>query len=94
MRFKKIFTTILVVMTLIVIASIGLAASALSETYAFRADYNYSIHDATKLQRIIAQIEKGTDDVKIYYPEGLNPTRKNVLDKEHVEIISGGRANG
>ncbi len=39
---------------------------------------------------IIAQIEKGTDDVKIYYPEGLNPTRKNVLDKEHVEIISGG----
>ena len=39
---------------------------------------------------IIAQIEKGTDDVKIYYPEGLNPTRKSVLDKEHVEIISGG----
>ena len=39
---------------------------------------------------IIAQIERGIDDVKIYYPEGLNPTRKNVLDNKHVEIISGG----
>lgn len=39
---------------------------------------------------IIAQIECGIDDVKIYYPEGLNPTRKNVLDNKHVEIISGG----
>ena len=39
---------------------------------------------------IIAQIERGIEDVKIYYPEGLNPTRKNVLDNKHVEIISGG----
>ena len=39
---------------------------------------------------IIAQVEKGIEDVKIYYPEGLNPTRKNVLDNDHVEIISGG----
>lgn len=39
---------------------------------------------------IIAQIEHGIDDVKIYYPEGINPTRKNVLDNKHVEIISGG----
>lgn len=39
---------------------------------------------------IIAQIERGIDNVKIFYPEGLNPTRKNVLDKKHVEIISGG----
>lgn len=39
---------------------------------------------------IIAQIECGIDDVKIYYPKGLNPTRKNVLDNKHVEIISGG----
>lgn len=39
---------------------------------------------------IIAQIEKGLKDIKIYYPEGLNPTRKNVLDKDHVEILSGG----
>ena len=39
---------------------------------------------------IIAQIERGMDDIKIYYPEGLNPTRKNVLDNKHVEIISGG----
>lgn len=39
---------------------------------------------------IIAQIERGIDDVKIYYPEGLNPTRKNVLDNKRVEIISGG----
>lgn len=39
---------------------------------------------------IIAQVERGIDDVKLYYPSGLNPTRKNVLDNDHVEIISGG----
>lgn len=39
---------------------------------------------------IIAQVERGIDDIKIYYPEGLNPTRKNVLDNDHVEILSGG----
>lgn len=39
---------------------------------------------------IIAQVERGIDDVKIYYPNGLNPTRKNVLDNDHVEILSGG----
>lgn len=39
---------------------------------------------------IIAQVENGISDVKIYYPEGLNPTRKNVLDNKRVEMISGG----
>lgn len=39
---------------------------------------------------IISQIERGIDDVKIYYPEGLNPTRKNVLDTDHVTTLSGG----
>lgn len=39
---------------------------------------------------IIAQVERGIEDIKLYYPEGLNPTRKNVLDNDHVEIISGG----
>ena len=39
---------------------------------------------------IIAQVERGIDDVKLYYPEGLNPTRKNVLDNDHVDILSGG----
>lgn len=39
---------------------------------------------------IIAQVERGIDDIKIFYPNGLNPTRKNVLDNDHVEIISGG----
>lgn len=39
---------------------------------------------------IIAQVERGIEDIKIYYPEGLNPTRKNVLDNDHVEILSGG----
>ena len=39
---------------------------------------------------IISQVEQGIDDVKIYYPEGLNPTRKSVLDNDHVEVISGG----
>lgn len=39
---------------------------------------------------IIAQVEKGIENIKIYYPEGLNPTRKNVLDTDHVEMLSGG----
>lgn len=39
---------------------------------------------------IIAQVEQGIDDIKIYYPIGINPTRKNVLDNKHVEILSGG----
>lgn len=39
---------------------------------------------------IIAQVERGIDDVKLYYPNGLNPTRKNVLDNDHVDMISGG----
>ncbi len=39
---------------------------------------------------IIAQVERGIDNVKLYYPENLNPTRKNVLDSKHVEFISGG----
>ncbi len=39
---------------------------------------------------IIAQAEKGIENIKVYYPEGLNPTRKNVLDKDHIAVISGG----
>lgn len=39
---------------------------------------------------IIAQIERGIDNIKIYYPNGLNPTRKNVLDNDHIEMLSGG----
>lgn len=39
---------------------------------------------------IISQVEQGIEDVKIYYPDGLNPTRKNVLDTDHVTAISGG----
>lgn len=39
---------------------------------------------------IIAQVEKGIEDIKIYYPPKLNPTRKNVLDKGIVFAVSGG----
>lgn len=39
---------------------------------------------------IIAQVERGIEDIKVYYPNGLNPTRKNVLDTDHVEMLSGG----
>ena len=39
---------------------------------------------------IIAQVERGIQDIKIYYPDGLNPTRKNVLDNDHIDVISGG----
>lgn len=39
---------------------------------------------------IIAQVERGIDNVKLYYPESLKPTRQNVLDSKHIEFISGG----
>ena len=39
---------------------------------------------------IIAQVEQGIDDVKVYYSEGLNPTRKEVLDNNHVVAVPGG----
>lgn len=39
---------------------------------------------------IIAQVETDINNIKIYYPSGLNPTRKNVLDNNHVEMLSGG----
>lgn len=39
---------------------------------------------------IIAQVERGIENIKIYYPNGLNPTRKNVLDRDYVEMLSGG----
>lgn len=41
---------------------------------------------------IIAQIQnmKNGNDIKIFYPTGLRPTRKNVLDKREVGIYSGG----
>lgn len=39
---------------------------------------------------IISQIEHELSDIRIYYPVGLNPTRRNVLDNKRVGIISGG----
>jgi hypothetical protein len=41
---------------------------------------------------IIRQIETAFNgqEIKLYYPSGLNPTRKNVLDKKAVGIFSGG----
>lgn len=39
---------------------------------------------------LIAQVESGTEHIKIYYPSGLKPTRSNVLDERHVAAISGG----
>lgn len=41
---------------------------------------------------IIKQIENSSNghDIKIFYPTGLKPTRKNVLDKKVVGIYSGG----
>lgn len=39
---------------------------------------------------IIAQVEKGAEHIKLFYLEGLNPTRANVLDNDKVFTISGG----
>ncbi len=41
---------------------------------------------------IIHQIENKSNgtDIKIFYPQGLKPTRKNVIDRKAVAIYSGG----
>ncbi|MGI6687582.1 MAG: Z1 domain-containing protein [Christensenellales bacterium] len=39
---------------------------------------------------MISQIEQGLEDINVMYSEGVNPTRKNVLDNKHVIAISGG----
>lgn len=41
---------------------------------------------------IVKQIERSYNgnDIKIFYPTGLKPTRKNVLDKKVVGVYSGG----
>lgn len=39
---------------------------------------------------IVAQVERGTENIKIYYPDGLNPTRGAVLDNKKVFTLSGG----
>ena len=39
---------------------------------------------------IIAQVERGAEHIKMFYPEGLNPTRANVLDNKKVFTLSGG----
>lgn len=39
---------------------------------------------------IIAQVENGTEHIRIFYPQGLNPTRANVLDNKKVFMLSGG----
>lgn len=41
---------------------------------------------------IIEQIKKmqNADDIKMYYPKGLRPTRKNVIDNSRLSMIAGG----
>ena len=40
---------------------------------------------------IISQIENSSiEDIKLYYPENLRPTRKNVLDNSCIRMYSGG----
>ena len=38
---------------------------------------------------IISQAESGIDKIKIYYPEGISPTRKNVIDVKMVNFVTG-----
>lgn len=39
---------------------------------------------------IISQVEKGLDKIQLFYPEEINPTRKNVMDMRMVDIVTGG----
>lgn len=39
---------------------------------------------------IISQVERGMDKIQIFYPDGINPTRKNVVDMQMVNLVTGG----
>lgn len=39
---------------------------------------------------IISQVERGMEKIQIFYPEGVNPTRKNVIDMQMVNLVTGG----
>lgn len=39
---------------------------------------------------LIYQIESGIDKIQIFYPDGLSPTRKNVIDLQMVDLVVGG----
>lgn len=39
---------------------------------------------------MIRQIEKGIENIQIIYPEGINPTRKNVIDNRSISLLTGG----
>ena len=39
---------------------------------------------------IIKQVENGLDSYQIIYPDNIRPTRKNVLDTDYLNILSGG----
>lgn len=39
---------------------------------------------------IISQVEHGIDKIQLFYPEGISPTRKNVIDIKMVDLVAGG----
>ena len=47
-----------------------------------------SLNDSNEI--LIKQIENGIDNIQIIYPEGIKPTRKNVLDNKYLNLIVGG----
>ena len=39
---------------------------------------------------IVSQVERGLDKIQLFYPEGINPTRRNVIDLQMVNLVTGG----
>ena len=39
---------------------------------------------------IISQVNRGIEKIQLFYPEGINPTRKNVIDMGMVNLVAGG----
>lgn len=47
-----------------------------------------SLNEANNI--LIKQIEDGIDNIQIIYPNGIKPTRKNVLNNKYLNMIVGG----
>lgn len=52
--------------------------------YKLFLDINYTNNS------MISQLKKGQDSIKVFYPESISPTRRNVIDNNLMHIISGG----
>lgn len=64
--------------------------AGLMEVYLTKSLYKLFADINAGNNSIISQVERGLDKIQIFYPEGISPTRKNVIDMQMVNLVAGG----